>query len=267
MNSTGCAILGANPRVSTFDGNDFLFNGLGDYWLVRSSQNSIDSSQFGLQIRMSPCDNSNPSSGTCVRGAAFSTTNNIIAFFVDPETGLITTTINGDIQSRDFHIGNYFDNYYMYVNPISVPGTSDIGYSVNIYYAVGNGVNRQFGVILGAKMGVNAWAVLSDSDFGAVSGLCGTFDGCMDNDFYSDDQMYVNTGDSAENIYTGFSETWRVQRDESYFGGSDFDQNTWYYQNYPEYAKNWTPRMDALEVTSDSAEACKLFADKSKYLY
>jgi hypothetical protein len=212
INGTGCAILGANPKVSTFDGSSYTFNGLGDYWFVKSAFTLYYDDTFAMQLRMAPCDNSAPESGTCVRAAAFRDDDgNTAVFWIDAATGLLTIWTSDDgYVSRDIRL-DYFYLYLYQVNvePISTPYASAIGYKITLSHTAYDS-RRVFGFALGEKMGVNTYAILNSNDIGSTVGLCGTFDGDADNDYYSSTQQYVNTGDSAANIFNGFADTCKI---------------------------------------------------------
>ena len=197
-------MIGANPRIATFDGNDFAFNGLGDYWFVQVLN-------YGLQIRMAPCSNSDPSTGTCIRAVAFrGISNNLITFMVDPETGLLTiySSISGIVKRNVYGIDHFpvIDNYALDVQAISTPFSESPAYRVSITDQTSESI-RSFGFVLGDKMGANVFAVLNIFEMGETVGLCGTFDGCAENDFYSANQNYVSVGDSDANVYNGFADT------------------------------------------------------------
>jgi hypothetical protein len=213
INGTGCSILGANPKVYTFDGNSYTFNGLGDYWFVKSTRTLFHGDTFGIQLRMAPCDNSAPESGTCVRAAAFlDYDGNTAIFWIDPATGLLTTYSSDDgymIRNLKFTDSSFLLDYVVTVEPISTPYSSSIGYKVTLRHTGDNSL-RTFGFALGEKMGVNTFAILNHNDIGSVKGLCGTFDGCTDNDYYSASQQFVSIGDSPANVFNGFADTCKL---------------------------------------------------------
>ncbi|XP_048243835.1 uncharacterized protein LOC124112947 [Haliotis rufescens] len=213
------AMAYGDPHIMTFDGKLYNFGGKGDYYLVKSDQFSLQGKfDMGQQAHAD--------------GSSFNA------------TVLTSVAMSGDSGSRveirlappglnsDRRLDVFVDGKFKLFDAAAIFKQEFSGGVSVINIAVDPNDNRHdnFTVIMKSGVGVQVAAVnrllhvivnMPPNFQNMTSGLMGTWDGDMYDDFTAVDGEVINVTSSAENVYQTFGKTWEVPERESLFSHHD----------------------------------------------
>ncbi len=169
-----------DPHFRTFDGLGYDFYGVGDYYLVRSTQGN----DFVVQTRQQPCG-----TVSCNFGVVVKYQSSIFIIYLDPISLTPRTYANQELQNL-----NEFS--------LTIEGTEYTLIYPNFFKVVISAVPWPFGWYL------NVYVTIPTSFLGRVRGLCGTFDGNI-NDYHSQSGSIISQSQ--------FFNEWIVPNNENIF--------------------------------------------------
>ncbi|MDR1213260.1 MAG: VWD domain-containing protein, partial [Propionibacteriaceae bacterium] len=236
------AVASGDPHLTTFDGLNYDFHGVGEYRLLQHEPSGLE-----VQIRTVAAANDMSS----ISAVAVSTA----GFDVEAD-GSGAVSINGFKVSLDPDIPTYLD-WGVYVAKVGssiriVTGVDEDGRSAAVVWTpMGNG-RGDLSVDL-----PTSWA-------GEMTGMLGNFDGDPGNDLVSADGDDVTSGvgfgvsDSLflQRLYGTFGDSWRVTADNSAFTYADGRSPASYVdRSFPRAVKSLGSLSEAAYL--QAAEACR----------
>ncbi|XP_046579037.1 uncharacterized protein LOC124286646 [Haliotis rubra] len=197
------AMAYGDPHIMTFDGKLYNFGGKGDYYLVKSTQ-------FSLQGK----------------------------FDIGEQNHADGNSVNATVLTSVAMLGVSGPRVEIRLAP---PGSTVAGVSMSLWMESGvsvinvatdpdNNLHDNFTVIMQSGVGVQVAASnrllhvivnMPPSFKNMTSGLMGTWNGDMYDDFTAKNGDMINATSSAENIYQAFGTTWDVPERESLFSYHD----------------------------------------------
>ena len=262
-----CNVFG-NSRIQTFDGSRYRVFGAGDYWLTgarctsRAESNPLTPAILISQVRMVPCDQGAPDiddfevgqlplgGRTCARGYVFSNAAGKVEVQWNPEASDLRVYVNGE---------------FMYHTPNGNPGSTSTsnpwtegvvvtevfqnlfgGYEVKIdFLSTLHSITLRFDHLSSSAI-INA-SPQEAQDIDEMSGLCGDFDLCPNNDFKTSSGVVLSKDDSVKSVHYNFAESWRVGQSDSLFQDA-------YSSNYN--AEEWVPEFSSSSANTASRKVC-----------
>ncbi|XP_071482117.1 uncharacterized protein [Diadema antillarum] len=216
-----------DPHITTLDGYDYTFNGLGEYTLVTVPQINGTAELFTLQgrtMRALDVETQQLSKATFFSGFAAQTVNSSLVEMILLETGTdFDVYVDGVLFNKSsLASGPYVSGMF------SLQQRLDNGTIRIVAYWQESGLSINVGVIEGFLDIV--FSAPESFKTGVTRGLFGVWDGDISNDFVRADGL-VQPPTGADGNYTDadlfeFGETWRISASESLF---DYDRGnlTW----------------------------------------
>jgi hypothetical protein len=228
------AFMSGDPHLTTLDGREYTFNGLGEYWLVQDLEGSA-----AVQARFERCSGS--SDVTCTTAIA-------IKVGVEDESLEIRLSAD-DLELQVFKAGVQID-----------PSNADFGTKHDrITASSANSIEVE--TIYGIKVKVTAsagqltMAVATEMLLrGIMRGLYGNFNEDDTDDFILSNGTKLH-GDPSEADIFDFGESWRVLEDQSLFMYSEKPYSSYHDTDYePQLLHGVEPSAEAMLA----CEAAKL---------
>ncbi|XP_052809761.1 uncharacterized protein LOC128238179 isoform X2 [Mya arenaria] len=243
------AVSWGDPHVLTLDGKKFIFNGLGEYTLLK---HNVEGNTFDLQARTERAVTVNNTVTDATIYTAFaakdSSGSSVHVELNTKRNGIILYVNNIDRtadQANDSFTLHAENNTFIVVKHRDGKNKTNLeidfvksGVSLSIF--TGNGM-------LTLKTTVNA------SLKGKVRGLFGNFDGDPDNDFITPDEQIFNSNISESEIFQ-YGQMWEIDGLNSAFWYSDKKNHSNYHNS------SFTPRfLDSVsvEIIKAASETCR----------
>lgn len=193
-----------DPHLVTFDRLAYDFQGVGEFTLVRSLDDSLE-----IQTRMKPWGNSRVVSINSA--VSMNVAEDRVVFYVDRTPALylngIPTTLETEVTQLP-HGGRIELNQGIYI--VIWPDSSRVRVHLRGSY-------------------LNLRILLSATRQGGVEGLLGNFDGERGNELVTRDGVTIGTRPSFNEFYKQYGESWRISQTQSlfdYIDGNTTDTHT-----------------------------------------
>eukprot|EP01105_Mastigella_eilhardi_P018481 TRINITY_DN4282_c5_g1_i1.p1 TRINITY_DN4282_c5_g1~~TRINITY_DN4282_c5_g1_i1.p1 ORF type:complete len:2113 (-),score=388.07 TRINITY_DN4282_c5_g1_i1:79-6417(-) len=246
--TSACMSFGAH-QVYTFDGFGYDQQQLGDFVLAKDVFNGT----FEVQIRNEYCGGSGSDAPNvvCTTGVAMRIAGRTLALHYDRNADLLAVVVDGELHDPGYLKYKEFEAFIIRKQPSGFEfGLFTSGDAPFTY------VRGQFSYF--ASVAVYPAPSLK---YGVV-GLCGTYDSCNLDEFYTVDNKFVEDVDT-------FANSWFVHGGESLFEASKYiDTDTPFIMHPPFFPPTWTawtPDPDA--VSGTDITKCKHFGSAGNFFY
>lgn len=246
--SSACMSFGAH-QVYTFDGLGYDQQQLGDFVLAKDVYNGT----FEVQIRNEYCPGqaTDAPNVVCTSGVAVRVNGRTIALHYDRSADLLAVVVDGKLHDPGYLKYKEFEAFVIRKQPS--------GFEFGLFTSA----DAPFTYIRGQFSYFASVAVYPAPSLKyGVAGLCGTYDGCNLDEFYTVDNKFVGDVET-------FANSWFVHGGESLFEASKYlDTNTPFITHppfFPPTFNAWTVDPDAVSATDITK--CKHFGDAGNFFY
>ncbi|KAK3087620.1 hypothetical protein FSP39_008510 [Pinctada imbricata] len=218
-----------DPHLTTLDGKDYTFNGLGDFVLMEDTNSSVIVQVRAIQAKDVQGRYQNAS---VFSGVAMTVTNVSDKVEVySGETGA-EIRINGEVVTLESSTSEY--------NDVSIEQNQTDTLTTN-YLVVFQSVGVSLSLDVSSDF-INVLVMIGNDQLkGKVHGLLGNYNGIVDDDFMPRNGTTIPIGASLREIHYQFGMTWTVEQGESLFSTPYTSQDSIIYE--PQF----------LDSTSDSS--------------
>lgn len=218
------AMAAGDPHLTTLDGVDYTFNGLGDFILVEDTNSSAVIQVRADQAKDSEGVGQNASVFTAIAFGARNISDIIEVYKTD--TGNARILVNG----QTFEMGSQSTSELKEVT-ISRNKSSD---GLDAILLVSEVINLSVSLEVSSDL-INILVMVGDESVkGHLHGLLGNFNGNKSDDLMSRNGTVISSSSSPKAIHYDFGMTWQVGMNESLF--SDSVDNSVTYE--PEFSVN-----------------------------